>query len=230
MFIKVTLFGLILILFVVIAASYYGSKEAFDDISNGYFSTITGDLQSAMNTVSTDVSSAIDTASSDVSSAMNTVSNDISNVMNDTTNANGYGNDSVPAPFPVMSGVSPAQAGMGSSVTPQRIDVTPQVTISGTGYDAMTLQQKSDLISDIQKVVKNETLANRRMDPLITAQTFDLSDTDSTQQGKEYMNGCDKEPDYRCPKNPDGSCPPIPDMTQYIKKDAIPCWGCSLDY
>jgi hypothetical protein len=62
------------------------------------------------------------------------------------------------------------------------------------------------------------------------------SDSSSTQQGNEFNKASQKcdgpsdEDSYRCPKNPDGSCPPVPDMTQYIKKDAIPCWGCSVDY
>ncbi len=28
----------------------------------------------------------------------------------------------------------------------------------------------------------------------------------------------------KCPK-----CPPMPDMSQYIRKDSIPCWACKLD-
>jgi len=26
------------------------------------------------------------------------------------------------------------------------------------------------------------------------------------------------------------ACPKMPDMSQYIKKDAIPCWGCTVEY
>jgi hypothetical protein len=35
--------------------------------------------------------------------------------------------------------------------------------------------------------------------------------SDSVNQGEEYKRG-------------------RIDMSEYIKKDAIPCWGCSLDY
>ena len=110
----------------------------------------------------------------------------------------------------------------------------------------MNLQQRMDLLKDIQKIVKNEVLAHRSTTPIISGETEKprksenisgetekprkSSDTDSTAQGKEYEESCYKGTEYRCPKNPDGSCPPVPDMTQYIKKDAIPCWGCSLDY
>jgi hypothetical protein len=110
----------------------------------------------------------------------------------------------------------------------------------------MNLQQRMELLKDIQKIVKNEVLASRSTTPIISGETekprkehnisgetkkpCKSSDTNSTAQGKEYEDTCCKGSEYRCPKNPDGSCPPVPDMTQYIKKDAIPCWGCSLDY
>jgi len=132
------------------------------------------------------------------------------------------------------------------AATPQNNLVVPEVSISGSGYDAMNLQQRMELLKDIQKIVKNEVLASRSTTPIISGETEKprkehnisgetekprkSSDTDSTAQGKEYEDTCYKGSEYRCPKNPDGSCPPVPDMTQYIKKDAIPCWGCSLDY
>lgn len=145
---------------------------------------------------------------------------------------------SAPAsPSPISSPVStPAPA---SSTTPQRNVVVPQVSISDTGYNAMELQQKTDLLKDIQKIVRNEILANRMTTPMMkdknsTSDDDDEDESDSTMQGKEYESNCQKmnggEEEYRCPKNPDGSCPPVPDMTQYIKKDAIPCWGCSIQY
>jgi hypothetical protein len=48
----------------------------------------------------------------------------------------------------------------------------------------------------------------------------ECENTTATSQGKEYSSRCHK----------DKSCSQQPDMTQYIKKDSIPCWGCSLDY
>lgn len=207
MIIKATLCTLLLILVVVIATSYYVNKEGFDDISNGYLSSISNDLQSAMNTVSSDVGSAINTVSSDVGGAISTVSSDI---MPDST-----------APVP--------DSDTGSSV-PTRTDIVPEVSISGSGYNAMNLNERVELLKDIQKLVKNEVLANRSTKPIISGETRKSQDTDSTAQGREYEESCYKDTEYRCPKNPDGSCPPVPDMTQYIKKDEIPCWGCSLDY
>ena len=103
---------------------------------------------------------------------------------------------------------SPIPGGM----TPQRNDIASQVSISHTGYDAMALQQKSDLLKDIQKLFRNELIANRSTDSSMK-DTSSCSDngSHSTAQGQEYhKDGCQS--------------------AQYIKKDSIPCWGCSVDY
>lgn len=117
-----------------------------------------------------------------------------------------------------------------ASTTPQRFDVKPEISLSPTGYDAMSLQQKSELLKDIQKVVKNELLANRLTTPLTKDRTT-YDRTTSTEQGKEYEYNCSKKSDDcskdDCPKKSEESCP---DMSKYIKKDEIPCWGCKLDY
>lgn len=150
--------------------------------------------------------------SKDLGSAVNTIAPDVSTADDSATND------------------STAMTADTSTTTPTRTDVVPEVSISGTGYDAMTLQQRADLLRDIQKVVRNEILANRLTTPLNEKEKRRSDNTDSTAQGKEYEESCYKGTEYRCPKNPDGTCPPVPDMTQYIKKDAIPCYGCSLDY
>jgi hypothetical protein len=131
---------------------------------------------------------------------------------------------------------APISTAAGSATNPQRNDVKPQVTMSDTSYDAMALKQKSDLLTNIQKMFRNELLASRSTDSSVIDKTSSsYSKSSSTQQGNEFNKASQKcesddEDSYRCPKNPDGSCPPVPDMSQYIKKDAIPCWGCSVDY
>jgi hypothetical protein len=115
---------------------------------------------------------------------------------------------------------------------PDRTDIDPDNTVSRTGSMAMALKYKSDLLKDLQKVVRNELIANRMTQRLEREDGDDEEcgdeDSDAMAQGREY--GCDRREKYRCPKNPDGSCPPVPDMSEYIKKDSIPCFGCSLDY
>lgn len=145
-----------------------------------------------------------------------------------------------PLPAPVLAPIQVpiVSAPAGSAKNPQRNDVLPEVAMSDMSYNAMSLKQKSDLLSNIQKMFRNELLANRSTDASVKDTTSSsFSHSSSTQQGNEFNEASQKcddsssdEDSYRCPKNPDGSCPPVPDMTQYIKKDAIPCWGCSVDY
>jgi hypothetical protein len=118
-----------------------------------------------------------------------------------------------------------------SGSMPDRTDIDPDNTVSDMGSMAMALKYKSDLLKDLQKVVRNELIANRMTKRLEKEDGEDgecEDDSDAMAQGREY--GCHRQDTYRCPKNPDGSCPPVPDMSDFIKKDSIPCFGCSLDY
>ena len=238
MIIKLTLIGLIIVLMGVITMSYYVNEEGFDDISNGYFSNLSNDLSGAMNTVSSDVSSATSNLSGDVNNAMNAVSSATSNLGGDVNNAmNAVSSDISSATNNLSGSVNNAMNTVSSDILSPtnnlsgsvNNNIIPEVSISGSGYNAMNLQQKSDLLNDIQKVVRNDILASRSTTPVLN-NGGNCKVTDSVSQGQEYVNNCYKDTEYRCPKNPDGSCPPMPDMSQYIKKDAIPCFGCALDY
>ncbi len=132
-------------------------------------------------------------------------------------------------PAPILPGV-PTPTPEAPPASPQNNQVIPEISISGSGYDAMTLQQRMELLKDIQKVVRNELISHRSTDPIVSGETRKSAASDATSQGKEYKKSCYKDADESCPSYPDGSCPPVPDMSQYIKKDAIPCWGCALDY
>jgi hypothetical protein len=122
----------------------------------------------------------------------------------------------------------------------------PVVAVSDTAYDAMTLKQRSDTLKDIQQIVREE-IRTARTQPLLDSSapsalaspsasalaspSASALASPSAQQGMDYQRRCDKDQDeYRCPKNPDGSCPPVPDLSQYIRKDQIPCWGCAINY
>jgi hypothetical protein len=80
------------------------------------------------------------------------------------------------------------------------------------------------LLRDIQQIVRNEVLQTRGMttanaQPLFQAASKGnalVSEDPSLQQGAEHCNSRPKV----CPK----------DMSQYIRKDQIPCWGCTVDY
>jgi len=123
-------------------------------------------------------------------------------------------------PAPVSSPSSTTMSTMSGGMTPQRNDIQPQVAISATGYDAMGLQQKSDLLSSIQKMFRNELLASRSTDAsTIDPASASSSMTDSIQQGEEYNQ-----------MSQNANCSSGQDMSKYIKKDSIPCYGCALDY
>jgi hypothetical protein len=202
MVIKLTLVGLIILLFIIIAGTYYVNKEGFDTITNTVDPSKIPEI-SAANIPSTNL---LTRPSMNVGGAIST--------------------ESIPASTKVEI---PSIKTPESSI-PERNDVNPEVGLSETGYNAMALQQKSDLLKDIQKVVKNELISNRNTTPVITEDANCEEGTSSTAQGKEYEDSCYKDTDSDSGKKSDKCCPPVPDMTKYIKKDAIPCWGCSLDY
>jgi hypothetical protein len=123
------------------------------------------------------------------------------------------------------------------------------VPVTSTAFTAMTLKQKSDLLKDVQSLVRNELLAARQLEHLKKEREEEEEEEEeedyeehtgcglsqSNRQGVDFNRRCNKpsenvEEEYRCPKNPDGSCPPVPDLSNYIRKDQIPCWGCSIDY
>jgi hypothetical protein len=101
------------------------------------------------------------------------------------------------------------------AAAPSRQDIVPQVSVSDTAYTAMDLQNKSALLQNIQKIVHNELTSSRNQPnncPIAMGQeSSNNSNSTCDQQGQEYNR-------EKC------------DMSKYIKKDSIPCWGCTLDY
>jgi hypothetical protein len=117
-----------------------------------------------------------------------------------------------PAPFSSLS--TPALgANLGANAAaPRRTDVQPQNTLSETAQTAMESQGKSDFLKSIQKIIRNELLASRSTDSdMMGSSDASCNSSDATQQGQDYMSAKS-------------------DMSKYIKKDSIPCYGCSLDY
>lgn len=201
MIIRATLLTLIILLVAVVASSYYVNKEGFENISKAYYDNLTKNIGNAVNTVPADTPEPSATATAGPSATTTTTAT--------------------------------SEPSEDQSSTPKRTDVMPEVTISGSGYDAMSLQQRMDLLKDIQKAVRNELLASRNTTAVDDKDDYYKSrDTDSTAQGREYSRGTYKQSECDTTQKPDenNGCPPMPDMSQYIRKDAIPCWGCTLDY
>jgi len=128
-----------------------------------------------------------------------------------------------------------------SAAAPIRNDIKPEVSMSDTGYAAMALKQQSDLLSGIQNIVHNELIASRMTQPIVPKDSKNVQ-SNATAQGHDYnqvKNSAKGNPQQAtssdsCDQIKDSAPAPyqssMPDMSEYIRKDSIPCWGCSLDY
>jgi len=79
----------------------------------------------------------------------------------------------------------------------------------------MSEEDKNRLSKDIAKSIKDQILSDRSLQPVIPASTDSCANesacvSDSCSQGADYMSGA--------PFN----------ANDYIKKDSIPCYGCTL--
>ncbi len=94
--------------------------------------------------------------------------------------------------------------------------ISPQSSVSG---------KVQDLIKDeaaLRTMIRDEILKTRNSPESSTIQTrsTSLPVTDGLKQGSSY-SALTKDPSVTCP-------PPIGGCGKYIRKDSIPCWGCSL--
>lgn len=205
MIIKLTLCGLILLLFAVIVFTYYVNQEGFEELRKGTNMNIAGTIS---------VSPPIGARTSAVPNKGSLLSSSAAV----TSFAPNKASSLVRSP---LVGESPLKSEA----------IIPQVSLSNTGYQAMALQQKSDLLKDIQKIIHNELLANRNVDStMIQSQKGTGSSVGSiaVSQGNEYKKRSKPSNGNQCYDSED-SCEAT-DLSPYIRKDSIPCWGCSLDY
>jgi len=244
--IKLTLFGLFILLIVVIAVSYYMNKEGFDDMTRKYKRKMKkqcgddcddddDDLDEMMN----DLTSLPKPAAAMPSAAMPSVVPGIppagSPAMQPIAPSLASSPALPPAAFPAPVVAGPSVAPMAAPMAaPGTVNASmSQVPVSDNAYAAMMLQQKSEFLQDLQKIIRNELLAKRSTEPVKeTVSQKKATFTDSIAQGKEYKKNNLKDDDGFGDDHDDhcGNGKHCPDMSNYIKKDSIPCWGCSLDY
>ena len=74
--------------------------------------------------------------------------------------------------------------------------------------DPMTLLDKNNT-NTLQENANPVLPKNER--PVVLPKISSSPPTNATSQGVDY------------------NCPKMPDMSKYIRKDSIPCWGCSID-
>ena len=121
--------------------------------------------------------------------------------------------------------------------------------ISDISNQAKYMKQRMDILSDVQTLLKRKTLAKRRIPS--KKKCCDCEDDCDCEDTCEKEETCPKP--AACPtpaSRPPASRPPASrpkpsaalsqgkeykkacdhDMSQYIRKDSIPCWNCNLDY
>ena len=113
---------------------------------------------------------------------------------------------------------------------PHLTPTKPEIAVTDVSYDAMKLNQKSNLMKDIQKIVRNELISSHILDPNVQndsskASTHQNSRMEKATSCMDNMDTTDDN-DQQYAKYKGQRI----DMSKYIKKNEIPCWGCSLDY
>lgn len=68
---------------------------------------------------------------------------------------------------------------------------------------------ESKFLAEVEKTIRDEIKRARQTDSAVISPLESCQDTPSLKQGASY-------------------CPKCPDMSQYIRKDQIPCWNCTL--
>jgi hypothetical protein len=130
--------------------------------------------------------------------------------------------------------------------------------MSDTSNQAKYMKQRMDILSDVQTLLKRKTLAKRRRPSKKKCcdceDDCDCEDTCEKEEACPAPDSCSppdacQKPPAACPKpatRPKPAARPKPsmalsqgkeykkgcehDMSQYIRKDSIPCWNCNLDY
>ncbi len=126
-------------------------------------------------------------------------------------------------PTPPPAPAKPASA-VDAPATPVSAVATPASAVAISAIDALALntQERAKFLRDIQDIVRTEVLATKQItvanaQPVLSAISVpNATGQISEHQGREAVTAREKA----CAK----------DMSQYIRKDSIPCWNCALDY
>jgi len=150
--------------------------------------------------------------------------------------------DSVPETTPGLSDVKVSSQtypdGVGKSLTADiydgqldatifgKLSATPKDIVNKISPQSSVSGKVQDLIKDeasLRTMIRDEIIKSRNVPELSSVQTPLSSSpavTDGLKQGSSY-NSLTKDPAVVCP-------PLIGGCGKYIRKDSIPCWGCSL--
>ena len=160
-----------------------------------------------------------------------------------------------PPPCPVETGNTPAPSEpTGQQVRTFDRQEPSSAAISDMSSQATSLKQRMDILSDVQTLLKRKTLEKRRLP--CQKKSCDCENECDCENDCEKEEACPKPSDASRPNSPTSRTKPTSrpkptsrtkpsdalsqgqeykkacdhDMTQYIRKDSIPCWKCNLDY
>ena len=97
---------------------------------------------------------------------------------------------------------------------------------------AAAAAEETKMQRDVRQSVKNEILAKKAITPIVTADASTSSPSELTAQGSEFMSNTYKKPAAKAIEKLKSASEPRchEDNANFIRKDQIPCWGCTLDY
>lgn len=107
-------------------------------------------------------------------------------------------------------------------------DTDSSTDVSGTPIFtvASDAAARAALIRDVEAALKQDLLFQKSMTTANSQANLCLGDEEdedvdsaALMQGQEYSAHCPSRPAADCPK----------DMSQYVRKDSVPCYNCSLD-
>ncbi len=106
-----------------------------------------------------------------------------------------------------------------------KLSATPKDAVNQISPQSSVSGKVQDLIKDeaaLRSMIRDEILKARNVPALsnVNGSSMSVPTTDGLKQGSSYSE-LTKDPSVTCP-------PPIGGCGKYIRKDSIPCWGCSL--
>lgn len=122
-------------------------------------------------------------------------------------------------PIATPATATPPTVPVAVSATPLAVPAAPADSPTEIAKEKL---DRASLLRDIQQVVKNELLEQQKLTTASSQPVLNAGIGTSAlvspamSQGQELSTKREKN----CPK----------DMNEYIRKDSIPCWNCTLDY
>ena len=238
--------GLIVVFLVAIGLSVYFVKEAFTDISTadpvtstqkclGSSDLPTGvsdpnglvlpTINSGSNNDTADISnntvSTSTTGPNSGSSIQNHIDDLITALSTNQVNTNSQPSAADTPPAPSGQDISSTTAPLSTNQVntnsqPSAADTPPAPSgqdISSTTAPLSTNQVNTNSLSSYYDILGAST-GQMAQPPTVTPKQYYVERSPSLAQGADWHK----------------ECPKMPDMTQYIRKDSIPCWGCTVEY